>query len=168
MVQEKAKEGIKSFFIGKLTGRDPDSIRKGFPDPCDSRFEHIQSNKEMISKYKNTKATTNFKTLSSRTELWGDPLPQPGYLDNAKTDKRYWKMQGVKPFDPKVPGHIPSGKEKCFTIPDGYTYQGLKRGFEATTHLKKAPSLVNMASSPSRDNGMYQKLDPDYIKQVKR
>ena len=73
-------------------------------------------------------------------------------------------MKGVKPFDPNVPGHIPSDKEKCFTIPDGYTYQGLKNGFEATTHLKKAPSLVNMANSPSRDNGMYGKLDPDYIK----
>ena len=118
----------------------------------------------MISKYKNSKVSANFKSLSSRKELWGNPKPQPPYLNNEKDDKRFWKMKGVKPFDPNVPGHIPADKEKCFTIPDGYTYQGLKNGFEATTHLKKAPSLVNMANSPSRDNGMYGKLDPDYIR----
>lgn len=53
-------------------------------------------------------------------------------------------------------------------MPDGYTYETLKAGFEATTTLRKPKVLVDMAHSPSRDNAMYPKLDPAYIKEVKR
>jgi len=54
-------------------------------------------------------------------------------------------------------------------MPDGYSYETLKRGFEATTTLRKPKTLANMSKSPSRDNMMYQgNLDPEYIRSVKR
>jgi len=53
-------------------------------------------------------------------------------------------------------------------MPDGYSYETLKKGFEATTKLRKPRALVDMAQSPSRDNAMYEKLDAEYIKLVKK
>jgi len=72
------------------------------------------------------------------------------------------------PFDPKVPGHLPSNPRRPHIVPDGYSYETLKAGFEASTTLRKPKALVDMAHSPSRDNAMYPKLDPAYIKEVKR
>ena len=57
---------------------------------------------------------------------------------------------------------------KPFRVPDGYSYETMKAGFEATTKLRKPKALVDMANSPSRDNSMYEHLDPQYIKLVKR
>ena len=72
------------------------------------------------------------------------------------------------PFDPKVPGHLPSAPKRPYRIPDGYSYETLRQGFEATTKLRKPRALVDMANSPSRDNAMYDKLDSEYIKLVKK
>ena len=74
------------------------------------------------------------------------------------------------PFDKKVPGHLPSntsaGRPRRF--PDGYSYENLKRGFEATTVLKKTRALLDMSRETSRDISMYKNLDPHYIKEVKK
>ena len=75
----------------------------------------------------------------------------------------------MKRFDPKVPGHLPSAPGKSHRMPDGYSYETLKKGFEATTVLKKPKALANMSKSPSRDNMMYKgSLDPEYIRSVKK
>ena len=167
MVQEKARSSIKSFDIGKLTGRHPDSIRVGMPEPVDSRFEPINSNYEHVSKFKNTKTSTLFEGVTSRKELWGPSQPQPDCLNVEKTDKVYWLPKAAMPvFNQKVPGH--GSPKRPFKVPDGYSYDSLKRGFEATTSHKRPAALVNVASSPLRDNSMYERLDPDYIKQVKK
>ena len=74
------------------------------------------------------------------------------------------------PFDPKVPGHLPVAPAltRPFKVPDGYSYETLRKGFEATTKLRKPKALVDMAHSPSRDNVMYEHLDSEYIKLVKK
>lgn len=71
MVQERAKKGIKSFDMGKVTAREENSILNGFPQPVDSRFEPITGDLEIVTKHKNTKAAVIFKTVSKRNELWG-------------------------------------------------------------------------------------------------
>lgn len=53
-------------------------------------------------------------------------------------------------------------------MPEGYSYESLQRGYEATTSHHKTKALVDMANSPSRDDLMYERLDPEYIKDVKR
>ena len=45
------------------------------PEPNDARFEPITSEYESVSKFKNTKATTVFKTVTARKELWGEAEP---------------------------------------------------------------------------------------------
>lgn len=75
MAKISSKKAIKGFDIGKETSRNPDSIRQGFPDVVDARFDNINSNYESVSKFKNTKASTIFKTVSARKELWGEPQP---------------------------------------------------------------------------------------------
>ena len=73
------------------------------------------------------------------------------------------------PFNPRVPGHLPINHTTDKTvIPDGYSYDTLKRGFEATTVLKKPKALVDMANSPSRSNLIYDHLDPEYVKTLKK
>ena len=157
------------FDMEKLTSRDPNSILQGKPQAIDARFEPIKGDMEYVSKHKNTKASTVFKTVSKRSELWGQPLPQPDFLDNSKTDKAFWLPKAVKRIDSRVPGHLPITNDKRHRMPDGYSYDTLKRGFEATTVLKKPKALADMAKSPSRDNMMYQGvLDADYIRQVKK
>ena len=73
--QPKQKHNLKVPDLSKLTGRGPNSILEGQPNICDARFEPMQINLERVSKFKNTKASTTFKTISSRTELWGPALP---------------------------------------------------------------------------------------------
>ena len=53
-------------------------------------------------------------------------------------------------------------------IPDGYSYSSLKAGYEATTKLRKSPNLVDMSKGAERSNDMFLKLDPEYIKEVKK
>ena len=120
-----------------------------------------------MSKFKNTKASTTFRTISSRRELWGPALPQPDFI-NEKKQENLWQPKNLIPFDPKINGHLPINPAKPFRVPDGYSYETLRKGFEATTRLKKPKALVDMAHSPSRDNVMYEHLDADYIKLVKK
>ena len=72
------------------------------------------------------------------------------------------------PFDKKVPGHKASNAGRPRMFPDGYSYETLKAGFEATTFLRKAPALVDMGKDSSRDNALYKHLDEKYIKEVKK
>ena len=75
IIQDRARREIKSLDIGKLKARHPDSIRAGMPEPNDARFEPITSEYENVSKFKNTKASTVFKTVTARKELWGEAEP---------------------------------------------------------------------------------------------
>lgn len=114
-MQEQAKKSIKSIDLRKLTGRHPDSIRIGVPDPNDARFEAISTDIEMVSKFGNTKTTTMFKGMSSRKELWGPSKPQPDCLDVTKIDKAFWLPKASPPkFNPQVPGHSFSPVKKPF------------------------------------------------------
>lgn len=63
---------------------------------------------------------------------------------------------------------MPVLQTKPFRVPDGYSEDNLKRGFEATTSQHKTKALVDMSNSPTRDNSMYMNLDPDYVKSVKK
>ena len=148
-------------------GRGENDIIKGYPQPVDSQFESLQGNIELISKFRNTKASTSFKGMSLRKELWGAPKAQPAFLDSAKIAKPYWQPKTVLPFKSDI-GHQPSIVKKPFNIPDGYSYENLKRGFEATTTLRNPKSLVDMSKSPTRDNSMYGQLDEAYIRSVKK
>ena len=86
-------------------------------------------------------------------------------MDATSVSKRNWAPRAVIPFKGSS-GH--KSEKKSFPIPDGYSYESLKRGFEATTTLKKPKTLVNMANSPNRDNSMYGNLDAEYVKAVKK
>mmetsp|Transcript_40043 Transcript_40043/g.52436 ORF Transcript_40043/g.52436 Transcript_40043/m.52436 type:complete len:132 (-) Transcript_40043:803-1198(-) len=116
--QEKIKVVKNTIDIGKTSGRDPDAIMKGTPMPPDSRFETLKGNIEVVSKFKNSKATTDFNSAPKRTELWGLPQPQVDFSDN----RTYWKPKSTLPFDPKLAGHLPSNEKKPFRVPDGYSY----------------------------------------------
>ena len=105
--------------------------------------------------------------VSSRNELWGPAKAQPE-PHSDKRDASFWKPKDVMPFDPKINGHLPINPKKPFRIPDGYSAETLRRGFEATTTLRKNKALADMANSPSRDNLMYQHLDSEYIIQMKK
>ena len=86
-----------------------------------------------------------------------------------KTDKAFWLPKASTVIsNPKVPGHQSTSPKKPFKVPEGYSYDALKRGYEATTSHHKPASFVNMAISPSRDNLMYERLDPEYIRLVKK
>ena len=63
---------------------------------------------------------------------------------------------------------MPSIPNKPFVVPDGYNADNLKRGFEATTTLRKPKALVDMANGARRDNIMYEHLDSDYVNSVKK
>ena len=53
-------------------------------------------------------------------------------------------------------------------MPAGYESERLKRGFEATTRMRlQTKTFVDMQHTSPRDNANYR-LDPDYIKFVKR
>ena len=108
MIQDKAKQSIKSFDIGKFSGRHPDSIRFGMPEPSDSRFEHINSDLEKVSKFSNTKATVDISGVTSRQELWGPSYPQPDVLNVEKIDKAFWLPKASTVIsNKKIPGHQP-------------------------------------------------------------
>lgn len=142
-VAEKQKPIVvkNTLDIGKVTGRDPNSIMKGYPMPPDSQFETMKVDIEVISKFKSTKATTDFKSaVNKRDELWGRPQPQADFSDN----RTFWNPTSTLRFDKNSPGHQPSNPKKPFRVPDGYSYQTLKAGFEATTQLRRAPALVDM------------------------
>ena len=113
----------------------------------------------------NTKASTNFKTVSARKELWGDPQPQV-----APKDITLEKLKGpVNKGIPKLfknPGHDFSPRmSNCNT--DLYDSIAIKNALEKTSSFKKAPSLVNMAQASERDNLIFN-LDKDYLKELKR
>ena len=82
LIQDKCKSGIKTIDLGKMSARNPDSIRIGFPDPPDARFEALKGDLEVCSKYQSTKATTKFGTHSKRKNIWGEPKPQPDFADH--------------------------------------------------------------------------------------
>ena len=153
--------------MATTVGRGENDIIKGYPQPVDSRFESLKCNIELISKFRNTKASTSFKGMSLRKELWGAPQAQPDFLDRTKITKEYWQPKSTLPFKSDI-GHQPVNIKKPFNVPDGYSYETLKRGYEATTTLRNPKSLVDMSKSPQRDNQMYQNLDKDYIKTIKK
>ena len=72
---------MKAVDFGRIKSRGENSILNGFPKITDARFEAIDSNYEAITKYKNTKATTTFKSILPRKPIWGDPSPQPAPKD---------------------------------------------------------------------------------------
>lgn len=149
----------------KTTGRPSNSILQGYAPVCDNRFQSLKGNIEIVSKYKKSPGAPNIKGTSSRSELWGTPTAQPDFIGAGMVNKRNWAPKSVIPFKSAV-GH--QREKKPFSIPDGYSYDTLRKGFEATTVLKKPKTLVNMAHSPNRDNSMYEHLDAEYIKAVKR
>ena len=79
-----------------------------------------------------------------------------------------WLPKSTVKFDPNVAGHLPSYGSRPKMIPDGYSYSSLKAGYEATTKLRKSPNLVDMSKGAERSNEMFLKLDPEYIKEVKK
>ena len=70
----------KTMKLDKITGRHPKALLQNVPDPCESRFESLQGNMELVSKYKNTKGASIFKGLTARKELWGNPSAQPDFM----------------------------------------------------------------------------------------
>ena len=67
------------------------------------------------------------------------------------------------------PGHsLNDDITRNYKSPPGYSYDALKRGFEATTGLKKPKALIDMANSPTRDNAIYARLDAEYIRSIKK
>ena len=71
----RAYSSIKTIDMSKISARHPNSIRQGFPDPPESRFESLKGNIELISKFKNSKGTLDFDSASKRGEVWGKPRP---------------------------------------------------------------------------------------------
>ena len=71
----RANSGIKAIDMSKLSPRHPDSIRIGFPNPSESRFESLKGNIELMSKFKNTKVALDFDSSTKRGEVWGKPKP---------------------------------------------------------------------------------------------
>ena len=59
--------------------RLPDSIRKGYPDPPDARFETLEGNLEINSKFKNSKGSVNLN-FAKRPDIWGGDLVLAPYI----------------------------------------------------------------------------------------
>ena len=130
--------------FGKLKERDPNSIKIGYPDVTEKRFESLRANYESVTKYKNTKQATTFKTISGRRELWGDPTPQPEPR-RFNIERVRGRAQGNLKFSSNRVGHdLTPKRSACAT--DLYDMSNLGRGFEKTTSFKKAPAMVNMAN----------------------
>ena len=129
---EKIDYSNKAANFGKMKARHPDSILAGFPQPVDARFDNIEGEMEFISKFRRTNAAHSFESPIKRDELWGDPIPQQPYTDDRS--KTYWKPKSTLPIKKTSPGHLPINPQR-FCRADGYLYETLKAGFEATTYL---------------------------------
>lgn len=52
-------------------------------------------------------------------------------------------------------------------MPDGYSYDSLKAGYEATTKFRKPPALVDMGKETARETqAMKHKIDSEYFRKL--